>query len=67
MDMSFAIQALSAEWVVKHRDELSSKPGEMLHNVPGATDRRVAELKLADWGIAIDHLTKEQKEYLYGK
>ncbi len=67
MDMSFAIQALSAEWVVKHRDELSSKPGEMLHNVPGETDRRVAELKLADWGIAIDHLTKEQKEYLYGK
>ena len=67
MDMSFAIQALSAEWVVKHRAELSSKPGEMLHNVPGETDRRVAELKLADWGIAIDHLTEEQKEYLYGK
>ena len=34
--------------------------------VEGKTDRRVAELKLADWGIEIDHLTEDQKVYLYG-
>ncbi|MBR1566704.1 MAG: adenosylhomocysteinase, partial [Oscillospiraceae bacterium] len=55
MDMSFAIQALSAEWLVRNHASLSQKPGEMLHNVPVETDRRVAELKLADWGIEIDH------------
>ena len=67
MDMSFAIQALSAEWLVRNHASLSQKPGEMLHNVPVETDRRVAELKLADWGIEIDHLTEDQKVYLYGE
>ena len=67
MDMSFAIQALSAEWLVRNHASLSQKPGEMLHNVPVETDRRVAELKLADWGIEIDHLTEDQKIYLYGE
>jgi len=67
MDMSFAIQALSAEWLVCNHASLSQKPGEMLHNVPVETDRRVAELKLADWGIEIDHLTEDQKVYLYGE
>ncbi len=66
MDMSFAIQALSAEWLVRHHDELPLEPHKMLYNVPRETDCRVAELKLADWGISIDHLTEDQKTYLYG-
>ncbi len=60
MDMSFAIQALSAEWLAKHKNKL--KPGVV--PVPEEIDRAVAERKLATLGCKIDLLTDEQKEYL---
>ncbi|TCK06684.1 adenosylhomocysteinase [Phorcysia thermohydrogeniphila] len=60
MDMSFANQALSAEYIVKEGKNL--KPD--VYVVPGHIDRRVAELKLKAMGIAIDELTPEQVEYL---
>lgn len=67
MDMSFAIQALSARFLAENRDSLSREPGEMLHNVPASIDSEVASRKLADWGIGIDVLTPEQHRYLYGE
>jgi adenosylhomocysteinase len=60
MDMSFATQALAAEWVVQNADKLDVK----VHNVPAEIEDWVARLKLASMGIAIDELTPEQKEYL---
>lgn len=66
MDMSFAIQALSARFLAENRDSLSREPGEMLHNVPASIDSEVASRKLEDWGIRIDVLTPEQRRYLYG-
>ena len=65
MDMSFAIQALSARYLVEHRD-LPRKAGEMVHDVPREIDEEVARRKLAYWGCAIDALTPEQHKYLYG-
>ncbi|MDE7399772.1 MAG: adenosylhomocysteinase [Oscillospiraceae bacterium] len=63
MDMSFAIQALSAEYIAKNSDKLKS--GEhMTVNVPKEIDRKVAERKLSAWGIGIDKLTPEQEKYL---
>ena len=59
MDMSFAIQALSAKFLADHRGEGLPK----LNNVPAEIDRAVAMLKLADWGVAIDVLTPEQEKY----
>ncbi|MBR1813171.1 MAG: adenosylhomocysteinase [Lachnospiraceae bacterium] len=67
MDMSFAIQALSAKWLLEHRHEIAREPGRMLHRVPQEIDREVAERKLADWGVAIDHLSPAQYRYLYGE
>lgn len=67
MDMSFAIQALSAKYLVNNRFSLSREPGSMLHNVPAEIDREVALRKLADWGITIDSLTEKQRIYLYGE
>ena len=67
MDMSFAIQALSARWLVEHRDELERTPGRMAIDVPEEIDRTVAERKLAAWGCEIDTLTPEQRKYLYGE
>ena len=72
MDMSFAIQALSAKHLVDNRKTLqpfdsAQGPGAMLHKVPEEIDREVALRKLADWGIAIDTLTEKQKIYLYGE
>ena len=66
MDMSFAIQALSARYLVEHRD-LPRKAGEMVHDVPREIDEEVARRKLAYWGCAIDALTPEQHKYLYGE
>ena len=66
MDMSFAIQALSARWLVAHRDSLPRTPGAMLHDVPAEIDRDVALRKIRDWGFSIDELTPEQHRYLYG-
>ncbi len=66
MDMSFAIQALSAKYLVDNRAAIAREPGKMLNNVPESIDRDVAERKLASWGITIDTLTPEQHRYLYG-
>ncbi|GAB6076892.1 adenosylhomocysteinase [Desulfurobacterium crinifex] len=60
MDMSFANQALSAEYLVKEGRDL--RPD--VYVVPGHIDRHVAELKLKAMGIEIDELTPEQIEYL---
>ena len=60
MDMSFANQALSAEYLKKKGSSLEVK----VHRVPEDIDRNVAELKLHTMGIKIDKLTPEQKKYL---
>ncbi len=60
MDMSFAIQALSAKYLVEHGSELKEK----LIDVPEAVDREVAVKKLAFLGKEIDVLTPEQEKYL---
>jgi adenosylhomocysteinase len=60
MDMSFANQALSAEYVVKHKGKLPLK----VSPVPPAIDNEIARLKLEAIGSKIDTLTKEQEEYL---
>ncbi len=60
MDMSFANQALSAEYLVKKKGQLS--PG--VHTLPQEVDTEIASLKLRALGIAIDTLTPEQLEYL---
>ncbi len=62
MDMSFALQALTALYVVRHAGELEKK----LYPVPPEIDRRVAELKLGALGVKLDRLTPEQEEYLAG-
>lgn len=66
MDMSFAIQALSARYLVQH-PEMPRKLGAMVHDVPREIDEEVARRKLAYWGCAIDTLTPEQHKYLYGE
>ncbi|MCC7203172.1 MAG: adenosylhomocysteinase [Nitrospirae bacterium] len=60
MDMSFANQALSAEYMVKK----GSKLGKNVYPVPANIDREIARLKLNAMGIKIDKLTKEQQQYL---
>lgn len=60
MDMSFAIQALSAKYLVEHQGSLRQK----LIDVPAEVDRDVAMRKLAFLGKSIDVLTAEQEEYL---
>ena len=60
MDMSFANQALSAEFLVKNHASLEKK----VYSVPEELDKRVARLKLETMGIGIDRLTPEQEEYL---
>jgi adenosylhomocysteinase len=60
MDMSFANQALSTEYLVKRKGEL--KPG--VHTLPEEVDTEIASLKLKALGISIDTLTPEQLEYL---
>ena len=62
MDMSFAVQALSLEWLAKHRDSLEKK----VYEVPEEIDDQIGRVKLAAMGLAIDTLTPEQKEYLAG-
>ena len=59
MDMSFANQALSAEYIVKNRGQLA--PG--VHSVPTETDREVGRLKLESLGVGIDSLSAEQQKY----
>ena len=60
MDMSFANQALSVEWLVQHHDELERR----VYDVPDAIDREVARLKLAALGIELDGMTAEQQRYV---
>ncbi len=67
MDMSFAIQALSARYLASHRDSLPRSRGAMLHDVPREIDEEVARRKIAYWGCRIDTLTPEQHKYLYGE
>src|SRR5580698_5383073 len=62
MDMSFADQALSAEFMVKNYKTLEKR----VYKVPDDLDKRVAKLKLESVGIKIDKLTPEQEEYLAG-
>jgi adenosylhomocysteinase len=60
MDMSFANQALSAEWVVANSASLERR----VYDVPKEIDDEIARLKLATMGIEIDQLTEEQAKYL---
>ena len=60
MDMSFANQALSMEYLVKNRGKLETK----IYPVPEEIDKEVARLKLQAMGVAIDSLTEEQQKYL---
>ena len=62
MDMSFAIQALSARYLVQNRGRLETR----LNNVPREIDRDVALRKLETWGVKIDTLTTKQYKYIYG-
>jgi adenosylhomocysteinase len=61
MDMSFANQALAAEWVVKQRGTLEPR----VYDVPVDIDKDVARLKLHAMGVEIDTLTDEQDRYLH--
>jgi adenosylhomocysteinase len=60
MDMSFANQALSAEYAIQHAAELERK----VYPVPAAIDAEIAKLKLATMGVEVDILTDEQERYL---
>ena len=60
MDMSFANQALSAEYVVKNHEQMENR----VYDVPEDLDASIAKLKLRAIGIAIDELTEEQQTYL---
>lgn len=60
MDMSFANQALGAEYIVNHASELEKK----VYVLPGELDNEIARLKLKSMGIEIDELTEEQALYL---
>jgi len=60
MDMSFANQALSLEYIAKNKDKLEPK----VYPVPEELDKQVAQLKLESMGITIDSLTPEQEKYL---
>jgi adenosylhomocysteinase len=60
MDISFAVQALACEWLVRHHDGLAAA----VHDVAAEIDHQVARLKLATMGIAIDELSEGQRAYL---
>ena len=60
MDMSFGIQALCLEYLVKHAGELEHK----VYQVPREIDEQVAAIKLASMGVTIDALTEEQIAYM---
>ena len=62
MDMSFAVQVLSLEWMAKHAPALEKK----VYNVPAEIDDQIGRVKLAAMGLAIDALTPEQEAYLTG-
>ena len=60
MDMSFANQSLSAEYLKSEKGSLENK----VYRVPENIDRNIAELKLKSLGVKIEKLTEKQKEYL---
>lgn len=60
MDMSFANQALSVEYLVKNKETL----GAGIHVLPGSVDQEIASLKLKSMGVKIDQLTPEMLEYI---
>jgi adenosylhomocysteinase len=60
MDMSFANQALSAEYMASRRDQLEKR----VYPVPAVIDKEIARLKLETLGVRIDTLTPEQEKYL---
>jgi len=60
MDMSFANQALTVEWLVTNAGELEKR----VYDVPADIDREIARLKLESLGVEIDTLTEEQERYL---
>ena len=60
MDLSFAVQAMSAMYIRDHHEELEKK----VIDVSDEIDDIIARRKLAAWDIQIDHLTPEQEEYL---
>ena len=60
MDMSFANQALSAEWVSEFHESLEKK----VYRVPEDLDKEIARIKLDSMGVTIDKLTKQQEAYL---
>ena len=60
MDMSFANQALSAEYVVKNHEQMENR----VYDVPEELDDSIATLKLQALGVSIDDLTDEQETYL---
>ncbi len=60
MDMSFANQALSAEYMIKHSKELKNQ----VYAVPEHLDQQIAKLKLESMNVSIDKLTPEQEHYL---
>jgi len=62
MDMSFANQALSAEYMAKNHATMEKK----VYSVPEELDKQVAKMKLESMGFSIDRLTPEQEEYLAG-
>lgn len=62
MDMSFAVQALSLEWMAQHWDSLEKR----VYEVPEEIDDQIGRVKLAAMGLSIDELTPEQKAYLAG-
>jgi adenosylhomocysteinase len=62
MDMSFALQALSARYISLNKEKLENR----VYKVPEEIDRKVADMKLKALRIRIDRLTKEQEEYLRG-
>jgi adenosylhomocysteinase len=62
MDMSFANQALSAEYMAKNHATMENK----VYSVPEDLDKQVAKMKLESMGFSIDKLSPEQEEYLAG-
>jgi adenosylhomocysteinase len=60
MDMSFANQALSLEYLLQHAGEMENK----VYTIPEEVDREIARLKLESMGIEIDTLTIDQERYL---
>jgi adenosylhomocysteinase len=60
MDMSFANQAMAAEWLIARADQLEPA----IYTLPEELDRQVATIKLGTMGCGLEVLTEEQKHYL---